>query len=57
MKPLEAYLPFINAGVRYANDRLAEEARHLVAPDALSYVPDLVGLITLREALSEMYRP
>ena len=57
MKPLEAYLPFINAGVRYANDRLSEEAGHLVAPDALSYVPDLVGLITLREALSEMYRP
>ena len=27
------------------------------APSALTYVPDLVGLITIREALSEMYQP
>ena len=58
LRPLDAYLPFINAGVRYANDRLVAEAgAGAVAPCALSYVPELVGLITLREALVEMYQP
>jgi nucleoside-diphosphate-sugar epimerase len=58
LRPLEAYLPFINAGVRYANDRLmAEVGACAVAPSALSYVPELVGLITLQEALDEMYQP
>lgn len=56
LRPLSAYLPFINAGVRYANDRFVSEAG-AAAPNALSYVPDLVGLITLREALDEMYQP
>ena len=56
MRPLDAYLPFINAGIRYANDRLMSEAA-AQAPSALTYVPDLVGLITIREALSEMYQP
>jgi len=56
LRPLDAYLPFINAGVRYANDRLLGEAG-AVAPSARSYVPELVGLITLREALDEMYQP
>ena len=56
LRPLDAYLPFINAGVRYANDRFISEAGS-AAPSALSYVPDLVGLITLREALEEMYQP
>ena len=56
MRPLDAYLPFINAGVRYANDRLRSEAA-AQAPSALTYVPGLVGLITMREALSEMYQP
>ena len=56
MRPLDAYLPFINAGVQYANDRLVSEAA-VQAPGALTYLPDLVGLITMREALSEMYQP
>jgi nucleoside-diphosphate-sugar epimerase len=56
LRPLDAYLPFINAGVRYANDRFVSEAGAL-APSALTYVPDLVGLVTLREALDEMYQP
>ena len=58
LRPLDAYLPFINAGVRYSNDRLTAEAGVSgTAPSALSYVPDLVGLVTLREALDEMYQP
>jgi len=56
MRPLDAYLPFINAGVQYSNDRLIAAAGD-AAPSALTYVPDLVGLITLREALDEMYQP
>ena len=56
LRPLNAYLPFINAGVRYANDRLMSEAG-VTAPSALTYVPDLVGLVTLPEALNEMYQP
>ena len=56
MRPLDAYLPFINAGVRYVNDRLVSETA-VQAPSALTYVPDLVGLITIREALGEMYQP
>ena len=56
LRPLDAYLPFINAGVRYANERFVSEAGEL-APSAVTYVPDLVGLITLREALDEMYQP
>src|SRR5205823_9997133 len=38
LRPLNAYLPFINAGVRYANDRFISEAGS-AAPSALSYVP------------------
>ena len=58
LRPLDAYLPFINAGVRYANDRfVAEAGADAVAPSALSYVPELVGLITLKEAMDEMYQP
>ena len=58
LRPLDAYLPFINAGVRYSNDRLTEERGAIaMAPSALSYVADLVGLITLREALDEMCQP
>jgi nucleoside-diphosphate-sugar epimerase len=57
LRPLDAYLPFINAGVQYSNDRFVAEAGGDVAPCALSYVPDLLGLITLREALDEMYQP
>jgi len=56
LRPLGAYLPFINAGVRYANDRFVSEAGR-GAPSSLTYVPDLVGLITLGEALDEMYQP
>jgi len=58
LRPLDAYLPFINAGVRYANDRfVAEAGADAVAPSSLSYVPELVGLITLKEAMDEMYQP
>jgi nucleoside-diphosphate-sugar epimerase len=59
LRPLEAYLPFINADVRYANDRLAAEIGPEAAtpPAAVTYVPELVGFISLNEALAEMYRP
>ena len=57
MRPLDAYLPFINAGVQYSNDRYVSEPGGIAAPSSLSYVPELVGLITLREALDEMYQP
>ena len=58
LRPLEAYLPFLNASVRYVNDRfVAECGTNAVAPSALDYVPALVGLITLGEALAEMYKP
>jgi nucleoside-diphosphate-sugar epimerase len=58
LRPLDAYLPFINAGVQYVNDRFVSEAgAGGLAPSALSYVPELVGLVTLKEALDEMYQP
>lgn len=58
LKPLDAYLPFINADVCYANRRLIEEiGSEAEAPTALSYVPALVGMISLREALNQMARP
>jgi nucleoside-diphosphate-sugar epimerase len=59
LRPLEAYLPFINANVRYTNDRLAAEIgpEAAIPPPAVTYVPELVGFISLNEALAEMYRP
>lgn len=58
LRPLDAYLPFINADVCYSADRLIEEiGPSMKAPSALSYVPQLVAMITLREALDEMLRP
>jgi nucleoside-diphosphate-sugar epimerase len=58
LRPLDAYLPFINADVCYANRRLADEiGPDAKAPSALTYVPELVAMITLREALDEMLRP
>jgi nucleoside-diphosphate-sugar epimerase len=58
LRPLDAYLPFVNADVCYANERLVTEiGSDAHAPSALSYVPQLVAMITLREALDEMLRP
>ncbi len=58
LRPLDAYLPFINADLCYANHRLAEEiGPEAKAPSALSFVPPLVAMISLREALDEMLRP
>jgi len=58
LRPLGSYLPFINADVRYSTERLAEEIECAAeAPNSLSYVPDLVSQITLREAEDEMCRP
>jgi nucleoside-diphosphate-sugar epimerase len=58
LRPLDAYLPFINANVCYSNERLIQEiGDDALAPSALSYVPQLVGMISLREALDEMLRP
>jgi nucleoside-diphosphate-sugar epimerase len=58
LRPLDAYLPFINADLCYANQRLAEEiGPDAKAPSALSFVPPLVAMISLREALDEMLRP
>ena len=58
MRPLDAYLPFMNANVRYANDRLGAELGIDGSPvSSLSYVPELVGLISRREAFDEMQRP
>jgi len=58
MRPLSSYLPFLNASVRYANDRLVAELGLVALPaPAVSYVPDLVGFISVKEALQEMYQP
>jgi nucleoside-diphosphate-sugar epimerase len=58
LRPLEAYLPFINADVRYANTRLQDEVGAAATPPpAVSYVPELVSYITVAEALEEMYVP
>jgi nucleoside-diphosphate-sugar epimerase len=58
LRPLDAYLPFINANVSYSNQRLIDEiGPDAAAPSALLYVPQLVAMITLREALDEMLRP
>jgi hypothetical protein len=44
--------------VSYSYQRLIEEfGPAATAPSALSYVPQLVAMITLREALDEMLRP
>lgn len=56
--PVEAYLPFINADVQYDNARLiAEIGSAGCAPTSLSYIPELLNLITLEEAVAEMARP
>ena len=58
LRPLESYLPFINADVRYANTRLEDEVGAAATPPpAVSYVPELVSYITVAEALEEMYVP
>ena len=58
LRPLELYLPFINADVRYENDRLAEEiGASALPPSATAYLPGLIGQISLREAYEEMHQP
>lgn len=58
LRPLGAYLPFVNADARYSNARLRSEIGAAgEPPPALSYVPALVGQVTRREALAEMARP
>jgi len=58
LRPLGEYLPFINADVRYANERLVSEiGADGVAPSALAYLPELIGQISRREAIDEMQRP
>ncbi|MET0551741.1 MAG: SDR family oxidoreductase [Vicinamibacteria bacterium] len=58
LRPLASYLPFVNADVRYSNERLVREIGSDGEPaPALSYVPALVGLISRQEALEEMQRP
>jgi nucleoside-diphosphate-sugar epimerase len=56
--PLKSYLPFINASVRYSADRLIEAVGpHGRAPVSMSYIPELLGLISLDEAFAEMAKP
>lgn len=59
LRPLEAYLPFLNADICYSNERLVSELGEKEGrpPSATSYVPDLVGQVSLRDAMQEMYRP
>jgi hypothetical protein len=58
IRPLDTYLPFMNANARYSNRRLvAEIGADGEPPTSLSYVPALVGLISRREAFDEMRRP
>ena len=58
MRPLENYLPFMNADIRYGNDRLLGDFTGISMPAlATSYVPSLVALISLADALTEMVRP
>ena len=57
LRPIETYLPFINGNLRYDNTRLKQEIGCANPPSACSYVPHLIGLISLDEALVEMYKP
>jgi nucleoside-diphosphate-sugar epimerase len=58
LRPLDSYLPFMNADARYSNERLVREiGADGKPPTALSYVPGLVQLISRREAIEEMLRP
>ena len=58
MQAIESYLPFMNANVRYDNGRLRREIGvEACPPAATAYVPELMGLITIDEARSEMVRP
>jgi nucleoside-diphosphate-sugar epimerase len=57
-RPIDAYLPFVNAGVRYANDRLRSEIGDDGRPQAsIDYIPQLLGLISREEAFAEMAKP
>lgn len=56
--PLRSYLPFMNASVRYSADRLVEAlGPYGRAPVSMSYIPELLGLISLDEAFAEMAKP
>ena len=57
LRPIETYLPFINGNLRYDNTRLKQQLGCGDPPSARSYVPELIGLISLDEALMEMYKP
>ena len=58
MGPLASYLPFMNADVRYAADRLTQQfGPAAVPPPATTYVPELVRQISFEEAMAEMVRP
>lgn len=57
LRPIQTYLPFINSNLRYDNTRLKQEIGCADPPSACSYVPTLIGSISLDEALVEMYKP
>ena len=57
LRPIETYLPFINGNLRYDNTRLRNAIGCANPPSARSYVPELIGLISLDEALQEMHKP
>jgi nucleoside-diphosphate-sugar epimerase len=57
LRPIETYLPFINGNLRYDNSRLKQQIGCGDPPSSCSYVPELIELISLDEALVEMYKP
>jgi hypothetical protein len=56
--PIVAYLPFINGSVQYSSDRLQQELGSAGrVGTSIDYIPELLSLIDLEEALTEMARP
>jgi nucleoside-diphosphate-sugar epimerase len=56
--PIDAYLPFINGSIQYSNDRLQQELGPAGRAGAsISYISELLKLINLTEALTEMAKP
>jgi nucleoside-diphosphate-sugar epimerase len=58
LRALELYFPFINADVRYSNERLLSElGGRGLPPAAVTYLPELVRRIGMWEARTEMALP
>lgn len=55
---LQPYLPFLTADAVFSNDRLLSEIGELaIAPTPSSYLGELLGTLTLSDAVRQMYTP